>query len=67
VSEDHCGNCYYHSFYGLKNWCFHPGHPYEIRKFGRKCDDYSDMFRKEPVKVKRLTIEELGSIVKAGE
>ncbi len=42
-----CGTCWYLSWNGLRTWCLHPEHPFEIQTWGIGCDDWSYLFDKE--------------------
>lgn len=59
VTEQYCGTCYYMGFKGLKSTCRHPDHPYPILTWGIKCDDWVNYCTKEPISIKRLSLEEL--------
>jgi hypothetical protein len=56
---EHCGVCHYQSFYGVKSWCFHPEHPLEIKKRGKRCGNFEDDEAKRSPKVVKLTLDEL--------
>jgi len=59
VENPTCGNCYYHNWKGLINFCFHPGHAFPIKTWGISCPDWIFMFTREPIEVERLSCEEI--------
>lgn len=40
--KEHCGTCHYMGWNKeIRPWCFHPDHPYEIKTWPGRCDDWS--------------------------
>ena len=61
-NDRYCGTCYYFGWKGLDKWCRHPDHVEEIADFWVGCSDWIDMFEKETIEKKRLSIERLQEI-----
>jgi len=59
VSNHVCGTCYYLEFVpGLKPFCCHPHHHFGIKRWGVGCPDWINMWEKEPIKIKKLKVED---------
>ena len=43
--ETKCNYCCFYGFWGLKQYCWHPKHPYRLKSFDG-CPDWTDMFEK---------------------